>query len=74
MKLKKIIKILPCWESIRVWGNDEDTPLYKGCVEDLPKRIENLKLIKSKDSDSYFDVRYNCCDCENHIAIFVQED
>ena len=74
MKLKKIIKILPCWEHIRVWGNDEETPLYKGCVEDLPKRIENLKLIKDKDSNSYIEVRYGCSDCENHVAVFVQED
>ena len=65
MKLKKILKILPCWENIRVWGNDDNKPLYMGLVEDLPKRLENLKLIKGEEG---------CRDCEDHVEIFVKEE
>lgn len=73
MKLKKVFKILPAWENIRVWGNDDNKPLYMGLVEDLPKRLENLKLIKGEEG-SYFDIRYGCRDCEDHVAIFVREE
>ena len=73
MKLKKVLKILPSWENIRVWGSDNEEPLYKGLVEDLPKRLENLKLIKGEEG-SYFEIRHYCSDCEDHVAIFVKEE
>jgi hypothetical protein len=73
MKLKKIMKILPEWETIRVWGKDEEEYLYHGLVRDLPKRLDNLKMILGPE-DSYLDVRYGCSDVEDHIAVFVQED
>lgn len=73
MKLKKIKKILPEWENIRVWGEDEDRPLYKGEVEYLPKHLYDLKMIEGPDG-GYFDYRYGCVDCENHVAVFVKEN
>jgi len=74
MKLKKIMKILPEWETIRVWGNDEKNYLYHGLVRDLPKRLENLKMTTNSEGNSYFDIRYNCSDVEDHVAIFVEEE
>ena len=74
MKLKKIFKILPSCETIRVWGKDENTPLFYGAVEDLPVRLENLKLVPGPSPDgAYFEVRYECSDIDNHVAIFVKE-
>ena len=55
------MKILPAWERIRIWGNDENTPLYDGYVEDIPSRLENEKMIKGPDG-AYLDIRYNCSD------------
>ena len=72
MKLKKIFKILPPHETIRVWGKDENTPLFYGTVENLPVRLEELKLIPGL-AGGYFEVRYGCSDIEDHIAIFVKE-
>lgn len=72
MKVKKLHKLLPEWENIRIWGNDERTPLWKGCVQDIPSRYENKKLIKGEEG-GLIDVRYGCCDCEDHIAVFVEE-
>ena len=72
MKLKKIIKILPAWERIRVWGSDENTPVFDGCVEDIPCRLEDRKLIEGPDG-AYLDIRYGCADIENHVAVFIEE-
>lgn len=72
MKIKKIMKILPAWERIRIWGNDENTPLYDGYVEDIPSRLENEKMIKGPDG-AYLDIRYNCSDIDDHVAIFIKE-
>ena len=72
MKLKKLTKILPAWETIRVWGNDEEEPVWEGTVDNIPTRLENKKLIKGEDG-GLIDVRYGCSDCENHIAVFIEE-
>ena len=73
MKLKKIQNLFPSYERIRVWGNDEHNPLFDGYVEDLPRRLEELELIKGPDG-SMFEIRYNCADIEDHVALFVDED
>ena len=73
MKLKKILKFLAPWENVRVWGEAEECPLYKGPVEHIPNCILNMKMEKSEDSGTYMDVRYGCCDCEDHISLFVKE-
>lgn len=73
MKLKKILKILPAYERVRVWGNDEERPLYDGFVKDLPYDLINLKLSLGGDDLSYMEIRYNCSDIEDHVAIFVEE-
>ena len=71
MKLKKIKKILPPWEIIRVWGNDEIHPLYYGEVEGLPKELYNLEMAKDEDTLSYLEVRYGSNDIEDHVCVFV---
>lgn len=72
MKLKKITKILPGWETVRIWGWDEKRPLYTGPVEEIPYVLLNLKMTEGEDG-SYMDVRYDCVDCENHVAVFVDD-
>ena len=71
MKLKKLAKILPGWETIRVWSDSEEEPVWEGLVEDIPARLENKKLTEGEDG-SYIDVRYGCGDCEDHIAVFIE--
>lgn len=72
MKLKKLVKILPDWEIIRVWGSDEYKPVWEGLVQDIPHRLEDRKLIEGEDG-GLIDVRYGCSDCENHIAVFIED-
>ena len=73
MKLKKIKKFLPPWETIRVWGKDENVPLYHGRVETLPKHLYELKMDKMPE-EGYFDIRYDCVDIEPHVAVYVKEN
>ena len=73
MKLKKIMKILPEWESIMVWGNDNEKCLYHGFVAHLPKKLGELKMIPGPEG-SYFEIRYDCSDVEDHVAVFVEEE
>lgn len=72
MKLKKLSKILPGWETIRVWGDDEEEPVWEGLVQDIPGRLRNKKLTEGEDG-GFIDVRYGCSDCEDHIAVFIEE-
>lgn len=72
MKLKKIKKILPPWETIRVWGDDDYIYLFHGLVKDLPKELYEHKLVKGPEG-GYLEVRYINADIENHVAVFVKE-
>jgi hypothetical protein len=76
MKLKKVKKILPAWEIIRVWGNSENKPLYYGEVDKLPAYLGNLEMTTAHgdEIEGYFDIRYNNSDIEDHVAIFVEEE
>lgn len=73
MKIKKLHKLLSPWEYIRVWGNDENTPLWQGYLRDIPSWYENKKLIEGPD-DILLDIRYGCSDIEDHVAIFIEEE
>lgn len=70
MKLKKLKKVLPEYEKVRVWGYDENVPLFDGYVGDIPKRLGDLKLARGPKG-AYIDIRYNCSDIEDHVAVFV---
>lgn len=76
MKLKKVKKILPAWEIIRVWGDSEYKPLYYGEVDKLPAHLGDLKMTtpNGDESEGYFDIRYNNSDIEDHVAIYVKEE
>jgi len=71
MKLKKVQKLLPPWEHIRVWGRDEEIPIYDGAVSDIPWIYSGLKLEKGPGG-AYFDIRYHNSDIEDHVAVFVE--
>lgn len=73
MKVKKIAKLLPPWETITIWGNDEHKYVWRGVVEDIPHKLMNEKLIKGEDS-CYLDIRYGCCDCKDHVAVFIDKE
>ena len=72
MKLKKLQKIFGGWETIRVWGKDENTPVWEGIIDDIPKKLAEKKLIKGPDG-VVIDIRYDCADIEDHIAVFINE-
>ena len=71
MKVKKIVKLLPAWETITIWGDDEDEYIWRGAVQDIPQRLMDRKLIEG-EVGGYLDIRYNCSDCPDHVAIFVK--
>lgn len=74
MKLKKLLKVIESYQDIKVWGKDEEVPLYDGVVSDVPKKIRNLK-IKYDDvlRDAPVEFRYDCCDCAPHYSVVVEE-
>jgi len=71
MKVKKLVKLLSPWETITIWGDDEEEYLYRGAVQDIPHRFMKRKLVEGEDR-CYLDIRYGCCDCEDHVAVFVE--
>lgn len=73
MRVKKLHKILPEWETIRIWGNDERVYLWEGYVKDIPLWYEDKKLIEGEDG-GLIDVRYGCSDCNDHVAVFIEEE
>ena len=73
MRIKKLHKILSEWETIRIWGNDENVFLWEGYVKDIPTWYEDQKLIKGPN-DCVIDIRYGCSDCIDHIAVFIEEE
>ena len=72
MKLKKIQKIFPAYESIVIWGKDENEPVWKGIVDDIPYSLINEKLIKSL-AGPYIEIRSNHPKAGVHIAVFIDE-
>lgn len=72
MKLKKLQKIFAGYESIIIWGKDENEPVWKGIVDDIPYSLINEKLVKSS-IDSYVEIRSNHPKAGVHIAVFIDE-
>lgn len=71
MKVKKLAKVLPPYEVVRIWGKDEETPLYYGEVIKIPSHVAAM-VIKTDDPLAYgVEIRYNNSDIEDHIAIQV---
>ena len=72
MKVKKLRKIFSKWETVRIWGNDERTPMWEGYIRDIPLWYKDKKLIKGPDG-VVIDIRFGCSDCNDHIAVFIEE-
>lgn len=73
MKIKKITKLLSAGEKVTIWGNDEHKYVYRGSVENIPQKLMNEKLIEGPNG-CYLDIRYGCCDCEDHVAVFIDKE
>lgn len=72
MKIKKIVEMFNSAEWIRIWGNDEETPIWEGYIDDIPYRLANRELIEGPDG-VYIDIRYDSnTRIKDHIAIFVE--
>lgn len=71
MKLKKILKLLSPYETVCIWGKDENAYLYRGEAKKVPQYLCKLEAIKNEGT--YIDIRYGCCDCDDHVALFVEE-
>jgi len=79
MKLIDVLDLLPCYAWVRIWGNDENTPLYEGRLRNTPMCLANRELVKGEEG-TYFELRYEACGysfkdgVKEHVAIFVEED
>lgn len=73
MKLKKLKKLLPAYETVRVWGNNETVFIWEGMVKDIPLYLVNEKLIKGEEG-SLLEVRYNCSGTSDHVAVFIDKE
>lgn len=70
MNIKQFVKMFNHCEWVRIWGEDDEIPLWGGPIGDIPCRLADKELIKGPDG-VYIDIRYNCGDID-HIAIFVE--
>ena len=73
MKIKKLKKIFPGYEIVRIWGRNEEYPIYYGTISGIPKFLKELEMLPG-DEGSLIEIRYNCSDIEDHIAVFVEEE
>ena len=79
MKLIDVLDFLPCSAWVRIWGNDEDTPLYEGRLRNTPMCLANRLLVKGEEG-TYFELRYEACGysfkdgIKEHVAIFIMGD
>ena len=77
MKLIDALNFLPLGTWVRVWGDDENSPLFEGYIEDVPMYLADHKLIKGEEG-TYFELRYEACGytfkdgVKEHVAIFVE--
>ena len=72
MKIKKLQKLFSPYEEVAIWGNDEDIPVFRGLIENIPIRLDGYKLIEGPNGYK-IDIRYGCSDCTDHIAVFIEE-
>lgn len=72
MKIKKLKKIFPGYEIVRIWGRDEQYPIYYGAIAGIPKYLKDFDMIPG-DEGSLIEIRYGGDDIEDHIAVFVEK-
>jgi len=79
MKLIDVLNFLPLGTWVRIWGDDENSPLFEGYIEDAPMYLANRELVKGEEG-TYFELRYKACGytledgIRQHVAIFVKEE
>lgn len=73
MKLKKILKVIDQFEDVKIWGRDENIPLYEGMVREVPEELRKLELCDLPLRDAPVEFRRDCCDCGPHYSIAVVE-
>ena len=79
MKLIDVLDFLPCSTWVRIWGLDENAPLFEGRLRNAPMYLANHKLIKGEEG-VYFELRYEACGysfkdgVKEHVALFIEED
>ena len=78
MKLIEALDFLPYGTWVRIWGLDENFPVYEGKLGKAPMYLANHKLIKGEEG-VYFELRYEACGysfkdgVKEHVALFIEE-
>ena len=76
MKLIDVLNFLPFGTRVRVWGDNENVPVYEGDIENIPMFLANRELVKGEEG-TYFELRYEACGysfkdgVKEHVAIFL---
>ena len=78
MKLIDVLNFLPMGTWVRIWGNDDKSPVHEGVIENAPMCFANCKLVKGEEG-TYFELRYEACGytlngIKEHVAIIIEED
>lgn len=79
MKLIDVLNFLPHLTWVRIWGNDENFPIFEGYIEDAPMYLANRNLTKGEEG-TYFELRYEACgysfkdEVKEHVAIFLEDN
>jgi hypothetical protein len=79
MKLIDVLDFLPHCAWVRIWGNNENTPLYEGRLRNTPMYLANRELVKGEEG-TYFELRYEACGysfkdgVKEHVALFIEEE
>lgn len=78
MRLIDVLDFLPHLTWVRIWGSDENSPVFEGYIEDVPMCLANCELVKGEEG-TYFELRYEACGysfkdgIREHVAIFIEE-
>ena len=79
MKLIDVLNFLPLNTWVRIWGDDENSPLYEGRLRNTPMYLANRELVKGEEG-TYFELRYEACGysfkdgVKEHVALFIEEE
>ena len=65
MKLKNWIKQVDCLSKVKIWGFDEEIPLFEGWIDEIPWTIADYKIGKMNTT--------NIVDEPIYISIYTNE-
>lgn len=69
MKLKKLIKYMDSLTEVIIWGDNEEEPLFKGCILYIPWHLIDLEIGRKNSPEDEPIYIYN--DKEKNDAIMV---